>query len=79
MVYGSGTTENSLLDGVDITENFFNESSAEPNVDAIIRKSSPLLGAPAEYGTSPAVLPTSSPPGDEPVARRRELLLQPMG
>ena len=51
MVYGSGYDENSFqLDGVDITENFFNESSAEPNVDAIEEVEVLSLGAPAEYG-----------------------------
>jgi outer membrane receptor protein involved in Fe transport len=51
MVYGSGYDENSFqLDGVDITENFFNESSAEPNVDAIDEVEVLSLGAPAEYG-----------------------------
>jgi outer membrane receptor protein involved in Fe transport len=51
MVYGSSYDENSFqLDGVDITENFFNESSAEPNVDAIEEIEILSLGAPAEYG-----------------------------
>ena len=51
MVYGSGYDENSFqLDGVDITENFFNESSAEPNVDAIEEVEVLSLGAPAGYG-----------------------------
>ncbi|HEY7412483.1 MAG TPA: carboxypeptidase-like regulatory domain-containing protein, partial [Vicinamibacteria bacterium] len=36
MVFGSSYDENSFqLDGVDITENYFNEYSAEPNTDAI--------------------------------------------
>ena len=36
MVYGSSYDENSFqLDGVDITDNFFNEFAAEPNTDAI--------------------------------------------
>ena len=51
MVYGSGYDENSFqLDGVDITDNYFNESSAEPNVDAIEEVEVLSLGAPAEYG-----------------------------
>lgn len=51
MVYGSSYDENSFqLDGVDITENFFNESSAEPNVDAIEEVEILSLGAPAEFG-----------------------------
>jgi outer membrane receptor protein involved in Fe transport len=51
MVYGSSYDENSFqLDGVDITENFFNESSAEPNPDAIEEIEILSLGAPAEYG-----------------------------
>ncbi|HJS57596.1 MAG TPA: TonB-dependent receptor [Vicinamibacteria bacterium] len=51
MVYGSSYDENSFqLDGVDITENFFNEYSAEPNVDAIEEVEVLSLGAPAEYG-----------------------------
>jgi outer membrane receptor protein involved in Fe transport len=51
MVYGSSYDENAFqLDGVDITENFFNESSAEPNVDAIEEIEILSLGAPAEYG-----------------------------
>jgi len=36
MVYGSSYDENSFqVDGVDITDNYFNEALAEPNVDAI--------------------------------------------
>jgi outer membrane receptor protein involved in Fe transport len=51
MVYGSSYDENSFqLDGVDITENFFNEFSAEPNTDAIEEVEVLSLGAPAEYG-----------------------------
>ncbi len=51
MVYGSSYDENSFqLDGVDITENFFNEFSAEPNLDAIEEVEILSLGAPAEYG-----------------------------
>src|SRR5262245_8142189 len=51
MVYGSSYDENAFqLDGVDITENFFNESSAEPNPDAIEEVEILSLGAPAEYG-----------------------------
>ena len=50
-MYGSSYDENAFqLDGVDITENFFNESSAEPNVDAIEEVEILSLGAPAEYG-----------------------------
>jgi outer membrane receptor protein involved in Fe transport len=51
MVYGSSYDENSFqLDGVDITETFFNEALAEPNVDAIEEVEVLSLGAPAEYG-----------------------------
>jgi outer membrane receptor protein involved in Fe transport len=51
MVYGSSYDENSFhLDGVDITENYFNEYSAEPNTDAIEEVEVLSLGAPAEYG-----------------------------
>ena len=51
MVYGSSYDENSFqLDGVDITENYFNEFSAEPNTDAIEEVEVLSLGAPAEYG-----------------------------
>jgi outer membrane receptor protein involved in Fe transport len=51
MVYGSSYDENSFqLDGVDITENFFNEYSAEPNTDAVEEVEVLSLGAPAEYG-----------------------------
>jgi outer membrane receptor protein involved in Fe transport len=51
MVYGSSYDENAFqLDGVDITENFFNESSAEPNPDAIEEVEILSLGAPAEFG-----------------------------
>jgi outer membrane receptor protein involved in Fe transport len=51
MVYGSSYDENSFqVDGVDITDNFFNEYSAEPNTDAIEEVEVLSLGAPAEYG-----------------------------
>jgi outer membrane receptor protein involved in Fe transport len=51
MVYGSSYDENAFqLDGVDITDNFFNEYSAEPNTDAIEEVEVLSLGAPAEYG-----------------------------
>ncbi|HXU82219.1 MAG TPA: carboxypeptidase regulatory-like domain-containing protein, partial [Polyangia bacterium] len=51
MVYGSSYDENSFqLDGVDITENYFNEYQAEPNTDAIEEVEVLSLGAPAEYG-----------------------------
>jgi len=51
MVYGSSYDENSFqLDGVDITETYFNEALAEPNVDAIEEVEVLSLGAPAEYG-----------------------------
>ena len=51
MVYGSSYDENSFqLDGVDITDNYFNEYSAEPNTDAIEEVEVLSLGAPAEYG-----------------------------
>jgi outer membrane receptor protein involved in Fe transport len=51
MVYGSSYDENSFqVDGVDITDNFFNEALAEPNVDAIEEVEILSLGAPAEYG-----------------------------
>jgi outer membrane receptor protein involved in Fe transport len=51
MVYGSSYDENSFqLDGVDITENYFNEYSAEPNTDAVEEVEVLSLGAPAEYG-----------------------------
>lgn len=51
MVYGSSYDENAFqVDGVDITDNFFNEASAEPNTDAIEEIEILSLGAPAEYG-----------------------------
>jgi outer membrane receptor protein involved in Fe transport len=51
MVYGSSYDENSFqVDGVDITDNYFNEALAEPNVDAIQEVEVLSLGAPAEYG-----------------------------
>jgi outer membrane receptor protein involved in Fe transport len=51
MVYGSSYDENSFqVDGVDITDNYFNEALAEPNVDAIEEIEILSLGAPAEYG-----------------------------
>jgi outer membrane receptor protein involved in Fe transport len=50
-VYGSSYDENSFqVDGVDITDNYFNEALAEPNVDAIDEVEVLSLGAPAEYG-----------------------------
>jgi len=51
MVYGSSYDENAFqLDGVDITDNFFNEAAAEPNTDAIEEIEVLSLGAPAEFG-----------------------------
>jgi hypothetical protein len=51
MMYGSGYDENAFqVDGVDITDNFFNEALAEPNTDAIEEVEILALGAPAEYG-----------------------------
>ena len=51
MVYGSSYDENSFqVDGVDITDNYFNEALAEPNMDAIEEVEILSLGAPAEYG-----------------------------
>jgi outer membrane receptor protein involved in Fe transport len=51
MVYGSSYDENAFqVDGVDITDNFFNEALAEPNTDAIEEVEVLSLGAPAEYG-----------------------------
>jgi outer membrane receptor protein involved in Fe transport len=51
MVYGSSYDENSFqVDGVDITDNYFNEALAQPNVDAIDQVEVLSLGAPAEYG-----------------------------
>jgi carboxypeptidase family protein/TonB-dependent receptor-like protein len=51
MVFGSSYDENSFqVDGVDITDNYFNEALAEPNTDAIQEIEVLSLGAPAEYG-----------------------------
>jgi len=51
MMYGSGYDENAFqVDGVDITDNYFNEALAEPNTDAIEEVEILSLGAPAEYG-----------------------------
>src|SRR3989304_2590287 len=51
MVYGSSYDENSFqVDGVEITDNYFNEALAEPNMDAIEEVEVLSLGAPAEYG-----------------------------
>jgi hypothetical protein len=51
MVYGSSYDENSFqVDGVEVTDNYFNEALAEPNVDAIEEVEVLSLGAPAEYG-----------------------------
>jgi outer membrane receptor protein involved in Fe transport len=51
MVYGSSYDENSFqVDGVEITDNYFNEALAQPNVDAIEEVEVLSLGAPAEYG-----------------------------
>ncbi len=51
MVYGSSYDENAFqVDGVDVTDNFFNEALAEPNTDAIEEIEVLSLGAPAEYG-----------------------------
>jgi outer membrane receptor protein involved in Fe transport len=53
MSYGSSYDENSFqLDGVDITETYFNEALAEPNTDAIEEVEVLALGAPAEYGNA---------------------------
>ena len=50
-MYGSSYDENSFqVDGVDITDNYFNEALAEPNIDAIDEVEVLSLGAPAEYG-----------------------------
>jgi hypothetical protein len=50
MVYGSSYDENSFqLDGVDITDAYYNDSP-EPNTDAIEEVEVLSLGAPAEYG-----------------------------
>ena len=57
MVYGSSYDENSFqLDGVDITDTFFNEALAEPNTDAIDEVEVLSLGAPAEYGNAPGAV-----------------------
>lgn len=51
MVYGSSYDENAFqVDGVDVTDNFFNEALAQPNTDAIEEVEILSLGAPAEYG-----------------------------
>ncbi|HEY7922490.1 MAG TPA: TonB-dependent receptor [Vicinamibacteria bacterium] len=51
MVYGSSYDENSFqVDGVEVTDNYFNEALAEPNTDAIEEVEILSLGAPAEYG-----------------------------
>jgi hypothetical protein len=51
MVYGSSYDENSFqVDGVEITDNYFNEAQAEPNTDAVEEVEILSLGAPAEYG-----------------------------
>lgn len=51
MVYGSSYDDNSFkLDGVDITDNYWGEALAEPNIDAIEEVQVLSLGAPAEYG-----------------------------
>ena len=51
MVYGSSYDENSFqVDGVEVTDNYFNEALAQPNTDAIEEVEILSLGAPAEYG-----------------------------
>ena len=51
MVFGSSYDENSFqVDGVEVTDNYFNEALAEPNTDAIEEIEVLSLGAPAEYG-----------------------------
>ncbi|HET8644779.1 MAG TPA: TonB-dependent receptor, partial [Vicinamibacteria bacterium] len=51
MVFGSSYDENAYqVDGVDITDNYFNEALAEPNTDVIQEIEILSLGAPAEYG-----------------------------
>lgn len=51
MVFGSSYDENAYqVDGVDITDNYFNEALAEPNTDVIDEIEILSLGAPAEYG-----------------------------
>jgi outer membrane receptor protein involved in Fe transport len=51
MVYGSSIDDNSYqLDGTDVTDNFFGQSLATPNTDAIEEIEILSLGAPAEYG-----------------------------
>ncbi len=52
MVYGSAIDDNSYqLDGTDVTDNFFGQSLATPNTDAIEEIEILSLGAPAEYGS----------------------------
>jgi hypothetical protein len=77
MVYGSSYDENAFqVDGVDITDNYFNEALAEPNTDAIEEVEVLSLGAPAEYGNlTGAVYNIVTRPGDERLPRRRRLLL----
>lgn len=51
MVFGGSFDENSFqLDGVNVTDNFFNEGFSEPSPDAIQEVEVLSLGAPAEYG-----------------------------
>ena len=51
MVFGGSFDENSFqLDGVNVTDNYFNEGFAEPNPDSIEEVEVLSLGAPAEYG-----------------------------
>jgi outer membrane receptor protein involved in Fe transport len=51
MVFGSSYDENLFqVDGVEVTDNYFNEALAEPNTDAIQEIEVLSLGAPAEYG-----------------------------
>ena len=51
MVFGGSFDENSFqLDGVNVTDNYFNEGFAEPNPDSIEEVEILSLGAPAEYG-----------------------------
>ena len=77
MVYGSSYDENSFqVDGVDITDNYFNEALAEPNMDAIDEVEVLSLGAPAEYGNlTGSGLQHRDPPGHERLPRRRQFLL----
>jgi outer membrane receptor protein involved in Fe transport len=50
-VFGSSQDENLFqLDGTDITDNFFGNALAAPNLDAIEEVEILSLGAPAEYG-----------------------------